>query len=118
MKDEELLAPQGHAGLLGGEQRLAAEEEGRVARGRRRGPCALARRRISRQVGVLHEAVVGDDAVEAAGRAAVTSTRSARGTCGHVLGRDREQDHLLVQHLVVLEVVQQRRRARRRGCWS
>ena len=65
----------------------------------------------------LHEAVVRRHAPRSRRRAPRCARESAAVDLGHGVGDDREQHDLLVQHLVVLEVVQQHvgRPAARRG---
>ena len=94
------------------DQRLPAEEEEVCVRitpdlG---SPCA-ARQRLQqrRDVRGLHEAVVRHDRVEAVAQVAELQPLRRRHR-RDLLRRDGHQDHLLVQHLVVLEVVQQHRR--------
>ena len=71
-------------------------------------PCARHSAERPRDVGLVHEAVADGDLPEALARARSTSTRSSSGTYGTSRDAHGHAAHALVQHLVVLEVVQQR----------
>ena len=76
-------------------------------------PLAHAQSQRARDVGLVHEAVVGLHLPEAGGKL-LDLQPVLVGNVRHFLEADREDDVLFVQHLVVLQVVQQRLRD---GVW-
>ena len=63
--------------------------------------------KVARNVDFLHEAIVQDDAVEAPTRV-VGLNPLLRRNMRHGPHLDREDDHPLVQHLIVFQVMEQR----------
>ena len=89
-----------------GDQGLAGEEEAGVHHLELRA-AALDLGQRGGDVGLLHEAVAEDQPVEALAELVELEALLLL-DIGHVLDLDGQQHHPLVQHLVVLEVVQQR----------
>ena len=77
-----------------------------VSCARARSPCACASVQYLRHVRRFHEAVSRGHAIEAV-LERLDRHALLVGTSGTSVGEYRQQDHLLVQHLVVLEVMQQ-----------
>ncbi len=103
-----MLAPDRHARLVRGNERLAAEEEARIhlTEGR---TAAFDLGERDRDVDILHEAVVEDDAVKAIVERLHLDPSFLRHN-RYALDLHRQDDDPVVQHLVVLEVVEQRMR--------
>ncbi len=102
---EERLAPAGHLVLAGREERFATEVVARVAQFDVESVFFTRGQRM-RDVGRLHEAVTHADA-EKPLAFVFDGEAFVRGNLGHVFARHGQQNDLLMQHLVVLEVVEQ-----------
>ncbi len=106
-EDEQRLAPAGHAPLLAGQQRFASEVVAHLAHANAQ-PLVAALLDRARHVRGLHEAVVRHHGEETVAEV-LDAGAFLRLHLGHVLGHHVQEDHLLVENLVVLEVVEQDR---------
>ena len=100
-------------GMLARHQRFAAEEEGRGSGSIAR-PYGARRRKRARHVGDFEKAVDGSALRKIPCRAFSLRPGARRARTGVFVDRHRSQHDALMQHLVVLEAVQQRVRERRR----